>query len=116
MRCYHLSRSVARFFYAMKANSCPAVLRTIVDAGVALECVSGEEVAHARAVAGPDAELLFTPNFCGIHEYSAAFEAGAIVTIDGDDVLKQAPEVFRGRDVALRIDPGRGLGHSKKVR
>lgn len=107
---------VAQRFYAMKANHHPEVLRTVVEAGMGIECVSQGEIAHARAVLGPDVPLLFTPNFCPIEEYAAAFEAGAEVTIDGPDVLRQAPEVFRGRALALRLDPGTGLGHHDKVR
>ena len=98
----------------MKANSTPDILRILASEGFGMECVSLAELRHARSTV-PDAPLLFTPNFCGLHEYKAAFELGAEVTIDGDDILLQAPQVFAGKDIALRVDPGRGLGHSKKV-
>ncbi len=103
-------------FYAMKANAEPAILRTVVAAGMGLECVSANELRHAREAVGPEVPILFTPNFCPVDEYRAAFETGAEVTVDGPDVLRLAPEVFRGRPIALRLDPGLGLGHHEKVR
>ncbi|MCB9681182.1 MAG: bifunctional aspartate kinase/diaminopimelate decarboxylase [Alphaproteobacteria bacterium] len=102
-------------FYAMKANDHPDVLRAVVDLGFGLECVSAAEVAHARATCGDAVPLLFTPNFCPVEEYAAAFAAGAEVVLDGPDVLHQAPATFRGRAVGLRLDPGGGQGHHAKV-
>jgi len=103
-------------YYAMKANWAPEILRTVAAEGMGIECVSIQEVRHAREVLGPEVPLLFTPNFCPVDEYAEAFEHGAQVTVDGPDVLHQAPEVFRGRELALRLDPGTGLGHHDKVR
>ena len=60
--------------------------------------------------------LLFTPNFCPVSEYATAFAAHADAIVDGPDVLLQAPDIFAGRSVGLRIDPGAGLGHHDKVR
>lgn len=107
--------SVDRLFYAMKANHQPDILRTIAAEGIGMEAVSAAEIALARQLLG-DVRILFTPNFCPIDEYATAFEAGAAVTIDGPDVLLQAPELFRGRAVALRVDPGGGRGHHDKVK
>lgn len=103
-------------YYAMKANPEPAVLRAVVEAGMGIECVSIQEVRHARAAVGDRVPILFTPNFCPVGEYAEAYTHGAQVTIDGPDVLEQAPAIFRGRAVAVRLDPGTGLGHHDKVR
>jgi diaminopimelate decarboxylase/aspartate kinase len=108
--------SVGRFFYAMKANAHPRVLATIAREGFGIECVSAGETARAREVLGESVPVLFTPNFCAFEEYALAFERGAFVTVDGSQPFEARPEIFRGRDVLLRIDPGHGLGHSDKVR
>jgi diaminopimelate decarboxylase/aspartate kinase len=73
-------------------------------------------VLRAREVAGSSVRLLFTPNFCPMEEYELALARGADVTIDGPQALDQAPELFRGVAVGLRVDPGVGLGHHRKVR
>jgi bifunctional diaminopimelate decarboxylase / aspartate kinase len=105
--------AVSRIHYAMKANSHPDVLRTIADAGLAMECVSAAEVRRVRDVLGADVPILFTPNFCPIGEYEEAFEAGAEVTVDGPHIFDQAS--FAGREIAVRVDPGGGMGHHEKV-
>ena len=57
--------------------------------------------------------LLFTPNFAPREEYRRGFEAGARVTLDNVHPLREWPEVFRGREVFLRLDPGRGARASR---
>jgi diaminopimelate decarboxylase/aspartate kinase len=108
--------SVGQLFYALKANRFPAILQLLADQGFGLECVSAGEVALAREAAGPAVPLLFTPNFCPLEEYGLALESGAEVTVDGPHVLRDAPDLFRGIEVILRVDPGWGLGHGEKVR
>jgi diaminopimelate decarboxylase/aspartate kinase len=110
--------SVKRWAYAMKANWHPAILRRMYAAGLTLECVSPGELEHAFAsVPGLAAErVLFTPNFAARSEYEAAFARGVRVTLDNLYPLKMWPQVFRGREIFLRIDPGFGRGHHSHVR
>ena len=111
-------RSVKRWAYAMKANWHPQILRRVYAAGLTLECVSQGELEHAFAsVPGLIPErVLFTPNFAPRAEYQYGFAKGVRVTLDNLHPLKAWPEVFRGREVFLRIDPGFGRGHHSHVR
>ena len=111
-------RSVKRWAYAMKANWHPEVLRKIYAAGLTLECVSRGELEHAFAsVPGLDPErVLFTPNFAPRAEYEFGFAKQVRVTLDNLHPLKMWPELFRGKDIFLRIDPGFGRGHHSHVR
>jgi diaminopimelate decarboxylase/aspartate kinase len=107
-----------RVFYSLKANCHPDVLRVFHTTGLGFECVSAAELEHVRGLF-PDldaARLLFTPNFAPRQEYRRGFELGARVTIDNLHPLREWPEVFAGRDVFLRLDPGRGRGHHAHVR
>ena len=110
--------SVDRWAYAMKANWHPAILRRFAAAGLMLECVSQGELEHAFAsVAGlAPSRVLFTPNFAPRSEYEFGFAAGVRVTLDNLYPLASWPEVFRGRDLLVRIDPGVGRGHHQHVR
>ena len=110
--------AVARVFYSVKANCHPGVLRVLHDAGIGFECVSAAELDHVLALfPGLDAaRLLFTPNFAPREEYRRGFESGARVTVDNVHPLREWPEIFRGREVFLRLDPGRGRGHHAHVR
>ena len=60
--------------------------------------------------------VLFTPNFAPRAEYEFGFAKGVRVTLDNLYPLKMWPEVFRGREIFLRIDPGFGRGHHSHVR
>ncbi|MBV8202411.1 MAG: diaminopimelate decarboxylase [Acidobacteria bacterium] len=107
-----------RVFYAIKANNHPGVLRLFHDLGLGFECVSAEELEHVLQLApGLDrARLLFTPNFAGRDELERGFALGAQVTVDNLHPLQAWPELFTRRDIFLRLDPGRGMGHHPHVR
>ncbi len=109
--------AIDRRYYAIKANSHPAILRAVAAEGFGLECVSVGEVRHVLAsVPGLDpARVLFTPSFAPIDEYREAFERGVNVTVDNCELLQRWPDVFRGRSLWLRIDLGHGDGHHEKV-
>jgi diaminopimelate decarboxylase/aspartate kinase len=108
--------AVGRFYYSMKANPHPAILEALRAEGFGIECVSIEEVETARARLGADAPLLFTPNFCAPDEYVRAAALGAELTVDGPQLCEDPRGILRGRDVAVRLDPGWGAGHHPKVR
>lgn len=109
--------AIDRRYYAIKANAHPDLLRALVDEGFGLECVSLGELEHVfRTFADIDpSRVLFTPSFAPRGEYVAAFDRGVTVTVDNIEVLQRWPEVFRGRNLWLRIDLGRGEGHHAKV-
>jgi len=105
-------------FYAIKANSHPDVLRELHRAGFGMECVSPGELDHVKTLFSdlPKQRLLFTPNFAARQEYIHGFERGAMVTVDALHPLRHWPEVFRGQEILLRMDPGEGRGHHAHVR
>jgi diaminopimelate decarboxylase/aspartate kinase len=107
-----------RVYYSVKANACPGVLARFEALEIGFECVSAPELEHvAKLFPGIDgSRLLFTPNFAPAAEYRRAYELGAWVTIDSLHPLRAWPEVFRGREVLARLDPGRGQGHHAHVR
>ena len=43
-------------------------------------------------------------------------KSGVYVNVDNVWILEQWPEVFRGREILIRIDPGQGKGHHAHVR
>jgi diaminopimelate decarboxylase/aspartate kinase len=110
--------AVDRRFYALKANSNAGVLRALEAEGFGFECVSQAELERVFEIfPGLDpTRVLFTPSFAPRAEYAAALARDAWVTVDSAFPLRQWPELFRGRQLVLRIDPGFGLGHHEKVR
>jgi bifunctional diaminopimelate decarboxylase / aspartate kinase len=114
----HGLKSVDRVLYAMKANSNRELLRIVHEQGACFECVSPGEIRRVREVV-PDmdpARILFTPNFAPRAEYEWALEQGVLVTLDNLYTLKHWPELFKGKDVFVRIDTGQGRGHHEHVK
>ncbi|MEM6784356.1 MAG: hypothetical protein AAF624_11565 [Bacteroidota bacterium] len=109
---------VERVLYAVKANPHPDLLRLFHAEGLGFECVSPGEVRHVLRVL-PDldpAAILFTPNFAPRSEYAWAYDVGVRVTLDNAYGLVHWPEVFAGRNLIVRVDPGEGYGHHEHVR
>jgi len=109
--------AIDRWFYASKANAHPAVLREIAAQGFGMECVSPGELARAHEALGATPhEVLFTPNFAPRAEYVAAAATNVHLSLDNLHQLAQWGEVFRGRDILVRLDLGVGRGHHDKVK
>jgi bifunctional diaminopimelate decarboxylase / aspartate kinase len=109
--------AVDRWFYAIKANSHPAILREIANQGFGLECVSPGELARVRkALNGAPADLLYTLNFAGREDYAAGIDAGARITLDNLYPLAHWGDLFAGREIEVRLDLGVGRGHHDKVK
>jgi len=107
-----------RRFYAIKANAHPDVLTRLYREGLGFETVSPGEIDHIRALFPdlPTNRLLYTPNFAPKEDYEHGFASGAMVTVDNLHPLTHWPEVFRNREILLRLDPGKGRGHHAHVR
>ncbi|MGY6555643.1 MAG: bifunctional aspartate kinase/diaminopimelate decarboxylase [Wenzhouxiangella sp.] len=110
--------SVDRVLYSMKANSHPAILATLAEAGLGLECVSLAEARHAleRVPGLTVGDLLLTTNFASRDEYRQAVQMGLKTTVDNVYILEHWGAELAGREIFLRLDPGSGLGHHKMVR
>ena len=116
-RALNAVTAVDQRYFALKANPHPEILRTLEAERFGLECVSRGELEHVFAtLPGLDpARVLFTPSFAPRSEYETAFAMGVTVTLDNVEALRNWPDVFRGRELWLRIDLGRGDGHHAKV-
>ena len=93
-------------------------MRALVAEGLRPECVSLDEVTYVLELF-PEldpAEVLYTPNFAPRAEVEAALAAGVRVTLDNAATLDAWADVWRGREVFVRVDPGVGKGHHAHVR
>ena len=110
--------SLGRVHYSMKANPHRELLRTLRAEGIEFECVSQGEIERLLELF-PDLEpqrILYTPNFAPRAEYQWAVERGVRVTIDNPYALSAWPELFREREIFVRVDTGVGRGHHAHVR
>ena len=117
-RALRAMSSISRVHYAMKANPHPALLAAVREEGIELECVARKE---AERVLGlfPDLDprrVLYTPNFASRDEYAWALDRGVQVTVDNLYALTQWGDLFRDRELFVRVDTGVGAGHHHHVR
>ena len=110
--------NVDRVLYAVKANFNADIIRLLDSEGCDFECVSPGEVEWLQEII-PDLDLdriLFTPNFAPREEYAWALDKGLLVTLDNLYPLQSWPELFAGRRIFVRMDPGQGRGHHEHVK
>ncbi|HTL53100.1 MAG TPA: diaminopimelate decarboxylase [Planctomycetota bacterium] len=111
-RCRRLQAAIPypklKLLYAMKANSNPAIIKTIHGEGFGIDSVSLGEVLLARKAGVPGRDILFTNNNVGDNELEGAAKAGATLNIDSLEVLARQP---KGRRVFVRINGPVGAGH-----
>ena len=111
-------QAVDQFFYAMKANPHPAVIQLIENMGFGFDCVSLGEINHLkRHLKNFDPQkIIFTPNFAPITEYIRAFEEQITVTVDNLQLLRDQPDLFRHKQIMIRMDLGTRQGHHHYVK
>lgn len=111
-------KSVDRAWFAMKANPHPELLKTVETTGVGFECVSVGEVHRVREILPdlPVDRILFTPNFAARSEYETALALGTHLTLDSLHPLQHWPELFKDKDVIIRLNPDRPRGHHQHVK
>ena len=110
--------NVDLILYAVKANFNEELLRALAETGVDFECVSPGEIEWLEKIV-PDFDLsrvLFTPNFAPREEYEWALKKKLQLTLDNLYPLQAWPELFAGRKLFIRVDPGQGRGHHEHVK
>lgn len=115
-KCMNLKNkltNIDQIFYAMKANN--FVHDIIMRQGFGIECVSQKEVEYIRKFEFDETHvpILFTPNYCSIKEYEEVFKHENITVIIDNYLL--IGEVFRDKEIGVRLDLNTGDGHHDKV-
>lgn len=103
-------------YFAAKANTCPAILTTLVDAGAGIECVSAGEIYRARRAGIPGARLLYTAVNPPDDDLDYAVDVSDLTITAGaaDTIDRLAERGYSGR-LSLRVNPGIGAGHHEHV-
>lgn len=104
-----------RVNYSAKANTNPALLRIIREEGCRVDSMSPGEL-HINKLAGftPE-EMLYVCNNVSAAEMKNAVDNGVLVSVDSLSQLELYGCINPGGRVVIRINPGIGAGHHKKV-
>lgn len=100
--------------YAMKANSHPEVLRTLKNAGIKIDASSCYEARYAMEQGFAPADILLTSQQLAEDLVELVGE-GVQYTACSLRQLETFGETFPNHKVSVRINPGMGSGHSRKV-
>ena len=105
--------------FAQKANSNLAVLDLCRRHGVVLDAVSAGEIQRALLAGypaqGDPPPIVFTADVFDRDSLEAVLEHGIAVNCGSPDMIDQYGERAPGADIALRVNPGFGHGHSRKT-
>ncbi|MCS6970657.1 MAG: diaminopimelate decarboxylase [Planctomycetes bacterium] len=117
-RCRALRAAIAyrpfQPLYAVKANPCPAVVRTIIDEGFGIDAVSPGEVRLALRLGLSPARVLYTENSMSDAEQAEALAAGVLITAGSLDRLERLAAAG-AQAVAVRFNPDVGAGAHPKI-
>ena len=105
-----------RVNYSVKANANLALLKIIKEEGLDVDAMSpGEIFLELEAGFTPD-QIFYICNNVSADEMRFAIERGVLTSVDSLSQLELFGSLNPGGEVALRINPGIGVGHHAKVR
>lgn len=101
--------------YSMKANSTPALLQIIRSEGLKVDTMSPGEIYMAMESGYQPDEIFYICNNVSCEEMQYAIDRNIRISVDSLQQLEQYGKLNPKGQVAVRINPGIGAGHHKKV-
>ncbi|MDR1124443.1 MAG: diaminopimelate decarboxylase [Deltaproteobacteria bacterium] len=102
--------------YSAKANANPHLLRIVRSEGLLVDSMSLGELLMTRAAGFESDEILFVCNNVSAEEFKQAQASSRVVSVDSLSQLELfGKNVPAGSRVMVRVNPGIGAGHHKKV-
>jgi diaminopimelate decarboxylase len=100
-----------KIFYAMKANSNLAVLKTLEEEGACIDAVSPGEVFTALTCGFTPERILFTGTSVRTDELKFLADSHVTVNIDSQSQLRRLLKIAVPKALSVRINPEVGAGH-----
>jgi diaminopimelate decarboxylase len=101
--------------YAQKANGNLALLRALRAEGVAVDAVSRGEIERALRAGYGAEDIVFTADLFTEDCLARVVELGLTVNCGSEDMIEQYAEAGGRRPLTLRVNPGFGHGHHRRV-
>jgi diaminopimelate decarboxylase len=101
--------------YAQKANSNLAILALVRREGVLVDAVSAGEIARALRAGYRADEIVFTADLFDRPALAMLREHPVLVNLGSPGMIEQYARLESGREIVLRVNPGFGHGHDRKV-
>jgi diaminopimelate decarboxylase len=101
--------------YSPKANSNLEILKIVRDEGLWTDAMSPGEIYFCLKAGFKPEEIFYISNNVNDEEFRYAIKAGVKISVDSVSQLERYGKINPGSRVAIRINPGVGAGHHKKV-
>ncbi|HHY83018.1 MAG TPA: diaminopimelate decarboxylase [Clostridiales bacterium] len=101
--------------YSTKANSNLELLKIIREEGLNADAMSPGEIYVLLAAGFRPEQIFYISNNVSEDEMMYAINLGIKVSVDSLSQLETYGKINPGGDVAIRINPGFGIGHHEKV-
>ena len=111
----HITYSPKRIYYACKANSSMAILKTLRDLGCFIDVVSPGELFLALKAGFKPSEILFTGNNLTYSDMEYAIKNNVLLNADSISQLEKYGKINPNSKICTRINPNLGAGHHEHV-
>ncbi len=96
--------------YAIKANSNPAIIRTLSGLGAGMDASSVPEIEIALGAGVDRNRIMFSPNYASRSELEFALNAGLVINFDDIGQFRMLSDIGVPDCVSFRLNPGFGKG------
>lgn len=103
------------FFYAVKANSHPAIVQLLKDCGYGCDCVSPGEIEIALKTGVKPSDIIFAGNYESMEDFNVAVQAGVNIILDDITSLDRLLRIHCPEVISFRINPGKGRGKYEQI-
>ncbi len=96
-------------YFAVKATPNPEILRILAECGCGCDCATGVELLLADLAGVTGRDIMLSSNDTPDEDFRAADERGAIINLDGPDMVACLQRALGGRvprTVCCRVNPG----------
>ncbi len=101
--------------YSSKANSNLALLQIANEEGICIDAMSDGEILFALAAGFSTDKIFYIPNNVSAKEMQLAIDRDILISVDSLSQLETYGKINSGGKVAIRFNPGVGLGHHATV-
>jgi diaminopimelate decarboxylase len=102
-----------RILYACKANTNGEILRLLKERGTGIDAVSPGEIHLALRAGFSPSDIMLTGTNLTRDDIGYSLGKGVLVNIDNISMIETHGELFRGKNVAIRVNPDvRAGGHA----
>ncbi|MDR2939704.1 MAG: diaminopimelate decarboxylase [Clostridiales bacterium] len=101
--------------YSIKANSNIEIIKIIKSEGLFADAFSIGEMFLLKESGFKGNEIFYVSNNASADEFKYAMENNILISLDSVSQIEKLGRLYPGSEISIRLNPGRGFGHSEVV-